>query len=155
LGGGMVGTHAGDMIGEIALAAEMGADAVDIGKSIHPTRRWARALAWRRKSRTALARMCRPRGSDTEKHQGCYLFNSCPRNSEEGFADFLCGLSIVSLHWDVLQFDTFKATDIHSRHRVAFRIETFAKGVYAACGAKVVLDDVLMKGVGGHLLRWC
>ncbi len=31
LGGGMVGTHAGDMIGEIALAIEMGADAV------HPT----------------------------------------------------------------------------------------------------------------------
>jgi len=32
----MVGTHAGDMIGEIALAIEMGADAVDIGKTIHP-----------------------------------------------------------------------------------------------------------------------
>ena len=36
LGVGMVGTHAGDMIGEIALAIEMGADAVDIGKTIHP-----------------------------------------------------------------------------------------------------------------------
>jgi dihydrolipoamide dehydrogenase len=36
LGGGMVGTHAGDMIGEIGLAIEMGADAVDIGKTIHP-----------------------------------------------------------------------------------------------------------------------
>jgi dihydrolipoamide dehydrogenase len=36
LGGGMVGTHAGDMIGEIALAIEMGADALDIGKTIHP-----------------------------------------------------------------------------------------------------------------------
>ena len=36
LGGGMVGTHAGDMIGEIALAIEMGANAVDIGKTIHP-----------------------------------------------------------------------------------------------------------------------
>ncbi|MBA3595349.1 MAG: dihydrolipoyl dehydrogenase [Polaromonas sp.] len=36
LGGGMVGTHAGDMIGEIALAIEMGADSVDIGKTIHP-----------------------------------------------------------------------------------------------------------------------
>ena len=34
----MVGTHAGDMIGEIALAIEMGADAVDIGKTIHPHR---------------------------------------------------------------------------------------------------------------------
>ena len=34
--GGMVGTHAGDMIGEVALAIEMGADAVEIGKTIHP-----------------------------------------------------------------------------------------------------------------------
>ncbi|MDN3988075.1 dihydrolipoyl dehydrogenase [Zwartia vadi] len=36
LGGGIVGTHAGDLIGEVALAIEMGADAVDIGKTIHP-----------------------------------------------------------------------------------------------------------------------
>jgi len=36
LGVGVVGTHAGDMIGEVALAIEMGADAVDIGKTIHP-----------------------------------------------------------------------------------------------------------------------
>jgi len=36
IGGGIVGTHAGDMIGEVALAIEMGADGVDIGKTIHP-----------------------------------------------------------------------------------------------------------------------
>ena len=37
LGGGVVGTHAaGDMIGEIALAVEMGADALDIGKTTYP-----------------------------------------------------------------------------------------------------------------------
>ena len=36
LGGGIVGTNAGDLIGEVALAIEMGADAVDIGKTIHP-----------------------------------------------------------------------------------------------------------------------
>ena len=36
LGGGMVGVHAGDMIGEIVLAIEMGADAIDIGETIHP-----------------------------------------------------------------------------------------------------------------------
>ena len=36
IGGGIVGTHAGDLIGEICLAIEMGADAVDIGKTIHP-----------------------------------------------------------------------------------------------------------------------
>ncbi len=36
VGGGIVGTHAGDLIGEVALAIEMGCDAVDIGKTIHP-----------------------------------------------------------------------------------------------------------------------
>ncbi|HEX2530740.1 MAG TPA: NAD(P)/FAD-dependent oxidoreductase, partial [Burkholderiaceae bacterium] len=36
VGGGIVGTDAGNMIGEIALAIEMGADAIDIGKTIHP-----------------------------------------------------------------------------------------------------------------------
>ena len=36
VGGAIVGTHAGDLIGEIALAIEMGADAADIGKTIHP-----------------------------------------------------------------------------------------------------------------------
>ena len=36
LGGGMVGTHAGDMTGEVALTIGMDADAVDIGKTIHP-----------------------------------------------------------------------------------------------------------------------
>ena len=36
IGGAIVGTHAGDMIGELAVAIEMGADAVDIGKTIHP-----------------------------------------------------------------------------------------------------------------------
>ncbi|WP_028446719.1 dihydrolipoyl dehydrogenase [Chitinimonas koreensis] len=35
IGGALVGTHAGDMLGEICLAIEMGADAVDIGKTIH------------------------------------------------------------------------------------------------------------------------
>ena len=36
VGGAIVGMHAGDMIGEVALAIEMGADAIDIGKTIHP-----------------------------------------------------------------------------------------------------------------------
>ena len=36
LGGGIVGTHAGDLIGEVCLAVEMGADMIDIGKTIHP-----------------------------------------------------------------------------------------------------------------------
>lgn len=36
VGGGIVGTHAGDLIGEICLAIEMGAEPADIGKTIHP-----------------------------------------------------------------------------------------------------------------------
>jgi dihydrolipoamide dehydrogenase len=36
VGGGIVGTHAGDLISEIALAIEMGAEAADIGLTIHP-----------------------------------------------------------------------------------------------------------------------
>lgn len=36
LGGGIVGTGAGDLISEICLAIEMGADSIDIGKTIHP-----------------------------------------------------------------------------------------------------------------------
>jgi dihydrolipoamide dehydrogenase len=36
VGGAIVGMHAGDLISEIALAIEMGADEVDIGKTIHP-----------------------------------------------------------------------------------------------------------------------
>jgi len=36
LGGGIVGTGAGDLISELALAVEMGADATDVGRTIHP-----------------------------------------------------------------------------------------------------------------------
>jgi dihydrolipoamide dehydrogenase len=36
IGGGIVGTHAGDLISEIGLAIEMGCDGVDIGRTIHP-----------------------------------------------------------------------------------------------------------------------
>ncbi|GJE12971.1 dihydrolipoyl dehydrogenase [Methylobacterium longum] len=36
VGGALVGPSAGDMLGEIALAIELGADAADIGRTIHP-----------------------------------------------------------------------------------------------------------------------
>jgi len=36
IGGGIVGLNAGDLIGEVCLAIEMGADATDIGRTIHP-----------------------------------------------------------------------------------------------------------------------
>jgi dihydrolipoamide dehydrogenase len=36
IGGAIVGVHAGDLITEISLAIEMGADAADIGHTIHP-----------------------------------------------------------------------------------------------------------------------
>jgi len=36
IGAAIVGTNAGDLISEVALAIEMGADAVDLGHTIHP-----------------------------------------------------------------------------------------------------------------------
>jgi len=36
VGGGIVGTHAGDLISEVCLAVEMGCEPSDIGKTIHP-----------------------------------------------------------------------------------------------------------------------
>ncbi|HZX79535.1 MAG TPA: dihydrolipoyl dehydrogenase [Lysobacter sp.] len=36
IGGGIVGVHAGDLIAEVALAIEMGAEVADIGMTIHP-----------------------------------------------------------------------------------------------------------------------
>ena len=36
IGGGIIGSCAGDLISEVALAIEMGADAADIGMTVHP-----------------------------------------------------------------------------------------------------------------------
>ena len=36
IGAGIVGSHAGDLIAEMALAIEMGCEAADIGHTIHP-----------------------------------------------------------------------------------------------------------------------
>jgi len=36
IGGAIVGVHAGDLISEVCLAIEMGAEAADIGHTIHP-----------------------------------------------------------------------------------------------------------------------
>ena len=56
LDGVIVGTHAGGMVVEIALATEMTADAVDVYKTIypHPT-----PAAWRLKWRIGVVRICR------------------------------------------------------------------------------------------------
>jgi hypothetical protein len=54
----------GDMIGEIALAIEMGADAVDIGKPFTRIQPLAKASAWRRRWRMGAARICRLRANE-------------------------------------------------------------------------------------------
>ena len=36
IGGGIVGPNAGELIAEVALAVEFGADAADVGLTIHP-----------------------------------------------------------------------------------------------------------------------
>jgi hypothetical protein len=60
VGGGIVGTHAGDLISEVALAIEMGADEVGHRQDHPPApRRWARASAWPRKPSKAPAPTCR------------------------------------------------------------------------------------------------
>ena len=46
LGAGFVGAHAGDLIGEAALAIEMGANAADIGLTIHPHPTLSETLAF-------------------------------------------------------------------------------------------------------------
>ncbi len=46
LGAGIVGTNAGDLIAEAALAIEMGCDAADIGLTIHPHPTLAETLAF-------------------------------------------------------------------------------------------------------------
>jgi dihydrolipoamide dehydrogenase len=46
LGAGIVGTNAGDLIAEAALAIEMGADAADIGLTIHPHPTLSETLAF-------------------------------------------------------------------------------------------------------------
>ena len=79
----------GDMIGEIALAIEMGADAVDIGKTIHPHPRWENPLAWRRKWRMAVVRTCHRRRSNAGSRPNCYTFSSWPRIFRKGYAAFL------------------------------------------------------------------
>jgi hypothetical protein len=92
LGGGIVGTHAGDMIGEIALAIEMGADAVDIGKTIHPHptlgehrhggRGGARQLHRRRRRRSSLRRAPPRRGPGRETARALPFWGSGLENYE-------------------------------------------------------------------------
>ena len=64
LGGGMVGTHAGDMIGEVALAIEMGADAVDISKTIHPPPTLGESIGMAAEVAHGSVRICRRRAGE-------------------------------------------------------------------------------------------
>jgi dihydrolipoamide dehydrogenase len=67
IGGGIVGTHAGDLIGEVCLAVEMGCDPVDIGKTIHPHPTLCEiASAWRPKCSKACAPTCHRRRRNSE-----------------------------------------------------------------------------------------
>jgi dihydrolipoamide dehydrogenase len=46
LGGGIVGSHAGELIAELALAVEMGADAADLALTVHPHPTLSETLAF-------------------------------------------------------------------------------------------------------------
>lgn len=49
IGAGIVGTNAGDLIAEVALAIEMGANAHDIGLTVHPIQPSLKPLQWRQR----------------------------------------------------------------------------------------------------------
>jgi hypothetical protein len=105
IGGTIVGTHAGDMIGEIALAIEMGATAPTSARRSTRTRPWASRSAWPPKCTKASAPTCRRRASadrrvvDVMKNRGlcpgffltrgCYL-----RRSSEGWSPSLHALRL-------------------------------------------------------------
>ena len=61
IGGGIVGTHAGDLIGEVCLAIEMGCEPPTSARPSTRTRRWANRSAWPPRSSKAIAPTCRRR----------------------------------------------------------------------------------------------
>ena len=67
IGGAIVGPNAGDMIGEVCLAIEMGCDSVDIGKTIHRTQPWRDGWHGGRSCPWHFARMCLRRGKVISK----------------------------------------------------------------------------------------
>jgi dihydrolipoamide dehydrogenase len=64
LGSGMVGTHAGDMIGEIAWRSRWGRTRWILARRFTRIRHLGNPSAWRQRWRTAVARICRLRGSN-------------------------------------------------------------------------------------------
>ncbi len=63
LGGAIVGTNAGDLIGEVALAIEMNCVAADIGLTIHPHPTLAETVDSRQKRLKAPSQICTSRKS--------------------------------------------------------------------------------------------
>ena len=61
IGGGIVGTHAGDLISEVCLAIEMGCEPADIGKTIHPHPTLGESIGMAPRSSRASAPTCRRR----------------------------------------------------------------------------------------------
>lgn len=68
IGGAIVGTNGGELLGEIGLAIEMGCDAEDIALTIHAHPTLHESVAWRRKSTKAASPTCltrKPRRSNS------------------------------------------------------------------------------------------
>jgi pyruvate/2-oxoglutarate dehydrogenase complex dihydrolipoamide dehydrogenase (E3) component len=89
LGGALVGTHAGDLIGEIALAIERGADESTSARPFILIRPWARASAWRPRSLTAPAPTCHPNARAEVRSppidQG-WAWRACCCSAEDSFS---------------------------------------------------------------------
>ncbi len=58
IGGAIVGTNGGELLGEIGLAIEMGCDAEDIALTIHAHPTLHESVAWRRKCSKAASPTC-------------------------------------------------------------------------------------------------
>jgi pyruvate/2-oxoglutarate dehydrogenase complex dihydrolipoamide acyltransferase (E2) component len=69
IGGTIVGPNAGDMIGEVCLAIEMGCDAVDIGKTIHPHPTLGETVGMAAEVAHGSARTCRRRARSKSSRQ--------------------------------------------------------------------------------------
>ena len=67
LGAGIVGVNAGDLIAEAALAIEMGADAADVGLTVHPHPTLSETLASRPKRPKARSPISTCRRSGTRR----------------------------------------------------------------------------------------
>lgn len=58
--------------------------------------------------------------------------------------------TVVEFHRHGAQVDVFQAADVDGRHGGAVRSLAFTEGMHAAGGTEVMLDHMLVEGIGGQ-----